>query len=175
MLKALLSPLHTLGQFWGYELCQECRNVDLEETFFMNKGRQVERYGSLVSNVGNRLKQAPRNNCPLCQILFSNRLQLPGTHDVYANSAIVMRNDVNSRALGILLASLTFFVLLLGPATVVGWLIFFLGDELVVTGGWWAFNRLNKFDRLTVCSCPWLSLRSSNMTGSGHCRRHRVV
>lgn len=67
-----ISPTGTQAQ---NELCQECRDLDLQKAMSYLKVVCRYQYGLLVADVGNRFKEKPENECPLCQMLFSSRLK----------------------------------------------------------------------------------------------------
>jgi hypothetical protein len=70
-LRSLLSsPTGTLNG-----LCQECRDLDLQKAMSYLKVVCRYQYGLLVADVGNRFKDKPENECPLCQMLFFSRLK----------------------------------------------------------------------------------------------------
>lgn len=85
---------------------------------------------------------------------------------VFANSVLFYRSGGDSRLAGIILAVLTFGVLLIGPVLIglipvmmVGCLIFVLGFELLIEAVWKPRKKLKLLDYLTV---SFLYKRSSN-------------
>lgn len=76
---------------------------------------------------------------------------------VYANSVFFMRSGGNTRLAGIMLAALTFCVMLIGPSVIgfipvmmVGVLIFDLGFELLIEAVWHPRKKLKWLEYLTV-------------------------
>ena len=76
---------------------------------------------------------------------------------VYANTLFFMRSGGNSRLAGVMLATLTFGVMIVGPATIgyipimmVGVLIFDLGFELLIEAVWLPRKKLKLLEYLTV-------------------------
>jgi len=71
---ALYSIVSGVSGPWT-DLCQECRDLDLQKA--MSYLKVVTRYphGLLVADIGSRFKEKPNNGCPLCEMLFSSRLK----------------------------------------------------------------------------------------------------
>jgi SulP family sulfate permease len=78
---------------------------------------------------------------------------------VYTNSVLFINSGGNSRLAGIMLAIMTFFVMLIGPSMIgyipvmmVGTLIFVLGFELFLEAVWSPRKKLKLLEYMTVGS-----------------------
>jgi sulfate permease, SulP family len=78
---------------------------------------------------------------------------------VYANTVFFMRSGGDSRLAGVMLALLTFGVMVVGPSIIgiipvmmVGTLIFDLGFELLLEAVWLPRKKLKLAEYLTVCA-----------------------
>lgn len=96
---------------------------------------------------------------------------------VYTNSVVFIKSGGNSRLAGLMLAMMTFGVMLIGPSMIgyipvmmVGTLIYVLGFELFFEAVWSPRKKLKLLEYLTV-EFQYLQWISYSLTLTGYCHR----